>query len=56
MVVLDGEWKNRVIKMKGSLAGVAHWVECGPVNQKVAGPIQSWHRPGLRARLPVRGV
>ena len=28
-------------KMDGALAGVAQWIECQPVNQKVAGSIPS---------------
>ena len=32
------------------LAGVAQRIECQPVNQSVAGLIQSGHMPGLRAR------
>ena len=37
-----------------ALAGVAQWIEHGPVNQRVAGLIPSLgHIPGLQARLPV---
>ena len=40
-----------------ALAGVAQWIECRPVNQKVAGSIPSLvHIPGLLARSPVGGM
>ena len=39
------------------MAGVAQWIECWPVNQRVTGWISSLgHRPGLWARSPVGGV
>ena len=30
-----------------ALAGVAHWIECECVNQRVAGSIRAGHMPGL---------
>ena len=34
-------------------AGVAQWIECQPVNQRVASSIPSLgHIPGLQARSP----
>ena len=40
-----------------TLAGVAHWVERQPANQKGRQfDSQSWHMPGLQARSPVGGV
>ena len=33
-----------------ALAGIAQWVECGPVNQRVASSIPSGHMPELQAR------
>ena len=42
---------------KRALAGVAQWIECRPVNQKVASSIPSIeHMPGFRARSPVWGA
>ena len=42
---------------KFALAGVAQWIECQPVNQKVTGSIPSLgHMPGLQARSPVGGA
>ena len=37
--------------------GVAQWIECRLVNQRVASQFdsQSGHMPGLQARSPVRG-
>ena len=29
------------VKFTMALAGVAHWIECSPANQRVAGPIPS---------------
>ena len=38
------------------MAGVAQWIECQPVNQRVGGAIPCLgHMPGLRARSPSRG-
>ena len=40
-----------------ALAGVAQWIECQPVNQRIAGSILSLgHMPGLQARFQVGGV
>ena len=40
-----------------ALAGVAQWIECWPVNQRVAGLIPSLGKmPGLWARSPVGGT
>ena len=40
-----------------ALAIVAQWIECWPVNQRVASSILSLGRmPGLRARSPVGGM
>ena len=37
-----------------ALAGVAQWIECWPVNQRVTGSIPSLgHMPELQARSPV---
>ena len=42
---------------KSALAGVAQWVECWLVNQRVAYSIPSQeHKPGLRARSPTGGA
>ena len=41
-----------------TLAGIAQWIEHGPVNQKVTGSInfQSGQMPGVQARSPVVGA
>ena len=40
-----------------AVAGVAQWIECGPVNQRVGVLIPSLgHMPGLPARSPVGGA
>ena len=45
------------IKIKLAWAGVAQWIECQPVNQKVAGLIPSQGTClGLQARSPSGGV
>ena len=42
---------------KCALVGVAQWVECQPVNQRVASPIPyQEHMPGLWAKSPVGGT
>ena len=42
------------IKMAIALAGVAQWIECQPVNQRVAGLIPDLgHMSGFWARSPV---
>ena len=42
---------------ESALAGVAQWIECQPVNQRVTGSIPSLgHMPGLQARSTVEGV
>ena len=48
---------NKYIKNKKNyaLAGVAQWIECQPVNQRVTDS-QSEHMPGLRARFPEGGA
>ena len=44
------------IKMAIALAGVAQWIECQPVNQRVAALTPNLgHMPGLWARSPGRG-
>ena len=40
-----------------ALAGVAQWIEHGPVNQRAAGWIpRLGHMPGLQVRSPVGGT
>ena len=47
----------KVKKMYIALAGVAQWIECWPVTQRVASSIPSLgHMPGLWARSPVGGA
>ena len=49
----------QLMEQKGgpSLAAVAQWIECQPVNQGVAGSIPSLgHLAGLQARSPVGGA
>ena len=41
---------------KGSLAGVAQWIECQPVNQRVTGLIPSQGTCLGWARSPVQGM
>ena len=44
------------IKMAIALAGVAQWIECQPVNQRVAALTPNLgHMPGLWARSPCGG-
>ena len=52
---------NKEIKLlkknQTGLAGVAHWSEYQPANQRVASSIPSLgHMPGLWARSPVGGA
>ena len=45
------------IKKNPALAGMALWIECWPVSQRVAGSIPCLgHMPGLWARSPVGGL
>ena len=51
--------QRRVVPLleKPALAGVAQWIECWPVNQRVASCIPSLgHMPGLQARSSLKGV
>ena len=46
-----------IIKHTLALAGVAQWIECQPVNQRVTGSIPNLgHMPGLQARSTVGGA
>ena len=57
LVVLSVTVRNVLNSQAKALAGVAHWTECQPVNQRVAGSVpMSGYMPGLWARSPVGGM
>ena len=46
--------RTTIRKNNAALAGVAQWIECQLVNQRIFGSIPSLgHMPGLQVRYPV---
>ena len=53
---LNGLTHKKHLKQLLALAGVAQYIECWPVNGRVAGWIRSGLMPELQTRCPVGGV